>query len=62
MDLEIGKRYKVLKKSFNYRVGDRDYKGRLVVLTDELAIFDRGYYRTTEMLKEYQKLWSVKKL
>lgn len=61
-DLKVGQVYKI--KYFNYNRTERKEgirQGRLVYLTDRLAVFDNGYYRDCQMVKNYKYDWEAKR-
>lgn len=66
-DLELGQTYKIQvikKQERNGRRAKRQpsvKQGRLVYLTDRLAVFDNGYYRDCQMVKNYKYDWEVKR-
>lgn len=58
--LEIGKVYKVRFKKVKGNTRDKKAdEGRLVCLTDRLAVFDNGRYRDCQMVKNYKYDWEV---
>ena len=66
-DLELGQSYKlqvIKKQKKNGRRAKRQpsvIKGRLVCLTDKIAVFDNGKYRDCQMIKNYKYDWEVKR-
>lgn len=66
-DLELGQVYKIQVIKKQVRNGRRVkrqpsvIKGRLVYLTDKIAVFDNGKYRDCQMIKNYKHDWEVKR-
>ena len=61
-DLKVGQVYKI--NHMNYKLTEKApgiSKGRLVFLTDRLAVFDNGQYRDCQMIKNYKYDWEVKR-
>ena len=62
MDFKIGNKYKIESKSNReYTISTKrvKYLGKLIALTERLAIFDNGKYVITERLATYNTEWKV---
>lgn len=62
IDFKIGKKYKIESKSNReYTISTKmaKYLGKLIALTDRLAVFDNGKYVITERLSTFDTEWKV---
>ena len=62
IDFKIGNKYNIESKSNReYTISTKraKYLGKLIALTDRLAIFDNGKYVITERLATYNTEWKV---
>lgn len=55
-----GKRYEITRLDIDVREKDRKYKAKFSHMTDNLAVFDKGNYKITEIKKNYRKTWKVR--
>lgn len=62
MELELGKKYKVITKSnFDTKSRNRraEYQGKLIYINKYYVVFDTGKYRNTECVGTLGKEWKV---
>ena len=52
--------YEIARLDADVRDKDRKYKARFSHMTDNLAVFDKGSYKITEIKKNYRKTWKVR--
>ena len=52
--------YEITRLDVDVREKDRKYKAKFSHMTDNLAVFDKGSYKITEIKKNYRKTWKVR--